>query len=277
MVSATEAVLPETRAMEFREASSQVDETLDWFDKRKEAANELYRQKRFQDALDQYVQLLQDLDSKLATQRDAATCTDRSSSELKAPEPSVVENGVSDSAIADDEEDASSPTGSDPESHETTESVMPVLRAILRLNMAACALEMGQYEDTIDHCNWVLTYEPSNLKALYRCGKAHFMLKQYSKADYFLRESLKQLSRTGRRGSSKMLREVNRMLQEIDKHSSKRFRGMFDRLDLYADRELPKQLKRSSNTLWKLGILSAIVTVGILVLAYVLMLFMNTS
>lgn len=207
-------LLEQVYTMEGREGNmgtdqQRMDMLFKEMERRKEQANEIYRAKQFEDAFDRYQTLLHDLD-KVTTEEDS-----------------------------------------------THHAEVTPLRAILHLNLAACALEMKRYQETVEHCTRVLQVEPSNAKASYRMGKAYYLLKRYDKADYYLRDSLTHterhhaLSKDDRDGipmnfnnSNKIMRDVRIMLQNIDaqKKRKNRFRGMFDRVELYGDRKLPKRL-----------------------------------
>lgn len=232
----------------------------DQFERRKEEANALYGRRHFQEALRSYSDLLADLDSHLNLQQQQQQQTQKQKEK----------------------------TAQD-------DSYLPMFRAILHLNMASCALAMRQYQDAVLHCGKVLDIEPSNVKALYRCGKAYYMLKRYAKADYYLRESLKHLTKTqsaahhnssssssssgdvedqiskNKQDSDRMFQGVSRMLKDIEKRRNRRWRGWLDRLEIYDDRKVPQ--RRSLSRWLSLSISGsvAIMVVVVLIIAYLMM------
>lgn len=56
------------------------------------------------------------------------------------------------------------------------------LTSVLRSNRAACALALGNYGDAKRDCRDALVADPSNMKALYRLGRACVLLRQWSQA-----------------------------------------------------------------------------------------------
>lgn len=48
------------------------------------------------------------------------------------------------------------------------------MKVPLLLNYSQCRLLDSDYYAVIEHCNEVLNFDPNNVKALFRRGKAHF-------------------------------------------------------------------------------------------------------
>eukprot|EP00271_Cylindrocystis_brebissonii_P016983 TRINITY_DN4234_c0_g1_i1.p1 TRINITY_DN4234_c0_g1~~TRINITY_DN4234_c0_g1_i1.p1 ORF type:complete len:206 (-),score=54.85 TRINITY_DN4234_c0_g1_i1:358-975(-) len=93
------------------------------------------------------------------------------------------------------------------------------------LNLAACALKRGRYEDAISNCSVVLAEEPANVKALFRRGKARAALGQSDAA----KKDLSQANKLA--PSDKAVLKELQLLKESDRESlevqKKLFKSMF--------------------------------------------------
>ncbi|KAK9503650.1 hypothetical protein O3M35_010166 [Rhynocoris fuscipes] len=59
------------------------------------------------------------------------------------------------------------------------------------LNYAQCKLSLKEYYEVIEHCSTVLQYDPENIKALFRRGKAHASVWNYEEAKKDFEAALK--------------------------------------------------------------------------------------
>lgn len=60
----------------------------------------------------------------------------------------------------------------------------------LHLNIAACKLQLKDYEGVVEDCDQVLESDPNNVKALFRKGQALVNLKDWDKAEDMLKKAL---------------------------------------------------------------------------------------
>uniref|UniRef100_A0A170X9A4 Ah receptor-interacting n=1 Tax=Triatoma infestans TaxID=30076 RepID=A0A170X9A4_TRIIF len=76
------------------------------------------------------------------------------------------------------------------------------------LNYAQCKLNLKDYYEVIEHCSTVLQYDPTNVKALFRRGKAHAAIWNYKEAKSDFEQSLKL--------DPSLSACINKCLKEID-------------------------------------------------------------
>jgi len=107
------------------------------------------------------------------------------------------------------------------------------VQVMLLLNVAACCLKQGDYDEAVAHCNAVLKKQPENPKALYRRGVAQGNLGLLAEANADLRHVLRLTDKT----DTATLRDVRRELEKV-KHKVEEDRGLAKRM-LGQERGLP--------------------------------------
>jgi len=101
------------------------------------------------------------------------------------------------------------------------------------LNIAACKIKLGDYQDAIKNCDDVLKVQPDNVKALFRKGQAFNCIDNWE-------ESTKALTRTlelepQNVDAKKELAKIKQKRMEQDQKDKKIFGGLFDRLSKMQD------------------------------------------
>eukprot|EP00039_Didymoeca_costata_P005647 m.83335 g.83335 ORF g.83335 m.83335 type:complete len:250 (-) comp12916_c0_seq3:302-1051(-) len=96
----------------------------------------------------------------------------------------------------------------------------------LLLNLAACQLKDGQFQGAIDASTMVLKKEPNNIKALFRRGKAHLLIRRNTE------EALADLKRANElspndKNIKRALQDCLEQTNQQNKKDSEKFRGMF--------------------------------------------------
>mmetsp|Transcript_13333 Transcript_13333/g.30408 ORF Transcript_13333/g.30408 Transcript_13333/m.30408 type:complete len:389 (+) Transcript_13333:104-1270(+) len=107
------------------------------------------------------------------------------------------------------------------------------VQVMLLLNVAACCLKQGDYDEAVKHCNAVLKKQPENQKALYRRGVAQGNLGLLAEASADLRTVLRHTEKT----DTATLRDVRRELEKV-KQKVEEDRGLAKRM-LGQERSVP--------------------------------------
>jgi len=96
------------------------------------------------------------------------------------------------------------------------------------LNIAACKLKIGDYQDVIKNCDDVLKVQPDNIKALFRKGQALNTLDVWDEAKQLLSRALElDPQNTDAKKELALLKQKRR---QQDQKDSKIFGGLFERM-----------------------------------------------
>lgn len=113
------------------------------------------------------------------------------------------------------------------------------LKTICTLNIAACYIKLKKFKDCIFHCEQVLMEQPKNVKANYRAAVANFELHEYEKSKKYLNIAKQECK------DEKQLALIQKMLDKIEQEDKKfkamrkkMFAGMFDKIQLYPDKQM---------------------------------------
>ena len=93
------------------------------------------------------------------------------------------------------------------------------------LNLAACSLNQKRYEEALEECRLVLRIDEKNVKAMYRAGKALFLMSNFDEAVDVLKEASK-LSPTDKHIAA-LYSKAKKSLSDISKSQRSTFGGMF--------------------------------------------------
>lgn len=94
----------------------------------------------------------------------------------------------------------------------------------LLLNYAQCKLLMKEYTEVIRHTSQVLEFDPTNVKALFRRGKAHSACWDEEEAKRDL-EHVTELDPSLRKAVEKELRGLHERVQEKEREERSRLKG----------------------------------------------------
>ncbi|KAL1450846.1 hypothetical protein WDU94_003161 [Cyamophila willieti] len=92
------------------------------------------------------------------------------------------------------------------------------------LNFSQCKLDEKDYYDVIEHTTTVLSYEPDNIKALYRRGKAHMNVWNTEEAKSDL-EKVATLDSTLLGSVNSLLKQLSERVKEKDEETKNRIKG----------------------------------------------------
>jgi hypothetical protein len=127
--------------------------------------------------------------------------------------------------------------GSQPSSGCAIDPQVSQLRRTLHLNVAACALKLGDWKGAAAACDYVLAGEPSNPKALFRLARAYEGQRKLEKAEVAAAAVLKVDE--GNTEARKLLEGIRSQLTQ----QKKMFGGLFERAksegggSLYAEKD----------------------------------------
>jgi len=97
------------------------------------------------------------------------------------------------------------------------------------LNIAACKLKIGDYQDVIKNCDDVLKVQPDNVKALFRKGQALNTLDVWDEAKQLLSRALELDPQNT--DVKKELAILKQKRQQQDQKDKKVFGGLFERMN----------------------------------------------
>lgn len=92
------------------------------------------------------------------------------------------------------------------------------------LNYAQCKLLEKDYYPVIEHCTTVLESEPSNVKALFRRGKAHIAVWNCREGEEDLKRAA-ELDPALQKAVQKELRELEEMERKKDSEDREKYKG----------------------------------------------------
>ncbi len=116
---------------------------------------------------------------------------------------------------------------------------MAGLTETLNLNLAACYLRTEQLPKCVTTCTAAIAVNESSAKAYFRRGQARFKMGDIDSAEKDIRKA-SQLAPSDvaiRKELQKVLAEQKRLKQK----QAKAFKGFFDKLDMYEDKEGAKK------------------------------------
>jgi len=105
------------------------------------------------------------------------------------------------------------------------------------LNLAACKLKTGDYQDTIKNCDDVLKIQPDNVKALFRKGQAYNALDNWDECKKALLRCL-ELS-PDNADAKKELAKLRQKIVNQDKKDRLVYAGIFDKLSKMQEEPAP--------------------------------------
>lgn len=103
--------------------------------------------------------------------------------------------------------------------NEIEEKKVPLL-----LNYAQCKLLMKEYAEVIRHTSQVLEYDPKNVKALFRRGKAHSASWNTEEAEVDLK-SVIELDPSLRKAVEKELKDLHERVQRKNREEGEKLKG----------------------------------------------------
>ena len=99
------------------------------------------------------------------------------------------------------------------------------LKKACYLNLAACQLKLQQFASVEGNCKKVLSMDPDNVKALYRCSSAMLHMNRVDEAKTLLQKAREIQPRNG--AVLTLLKETVQKLKEHDTRMAKALRPMF--------------------------------------------------
>jgi len=104
---------------------------------------------------------------------------------------------------------------------------MEALELVCHLNLAACALSCGRFEQALEESRIALSMDGRSSKALYRAGKALLGMRKFAEAAEVLGEA-SELS-PGDRNVATLLAKAKRSAREVSKTQRASYGGMFSK------------------------------------------------
>jgi tetratricopeptide (TPR) repeat protein len=116
------------------------------------------------------------------------------------------------------------------------------IRVVAESNMAICYIKLGQYSLAEEHCEKALAIDSKNIKALYRRAVARMEQGKYIESNKDLLTILEyDPSNTA---AHQMLRRLKSMEKESNAKLGKMYGGIFEKLNLYEDKNhVPSQTR----------------------------------
>ena len=91
-------------------------------------------------------------------------------------------------------------------------------------NYSLCKLHLGEFYACIEHTTYILEYQPNNVKALFRRGKAHMAVWNVKEARSDL-EKCAGIDPTMEQDIQAQLNHLNQLLSKKDKEEREKFKG----------------------------------------------------
>lgn len=107
-------------------------------------------------------------------------------------------------------------------------SLLDDLQVSCMLNLAACAQKQSLYSDALRHCNKVLQMRPSHPKALYRRGQTLTSISEWDPARADFRK-MAELDPSTQQDADLMLAKVNRLEKAAVASERGQFKGFLER------------------------------------------------
>lgn len=108
------------------------------------------------------------------------------------------------------------------------------IKVVVESNMALCCIKLGQYSLAEEHCEKALAIDSKNIKALYRRAVARMEQGKYIESKQDLLKTLEY--DPNNTAAHKMLRKLKNMEKESDVKLGKIYGGIFEKINLYEDR-----------------------------------------
>lgn len=182
------------------------EEKLQWALETKDEANQLYKEKRFAEAMDRYVEALTATNFGSKAAKTSANSSSKSESPVAGDsESGQIDDGTekANEVLTKSSAQVSSP---DEKSDDNVEDlVVPVL-----CNLTACCLELQQWAKVVLFAEQIFQLRPLCRKAHYRQGVALLNLNEYSLAIQSLETALQSLPPDSEQKESMPLNDTER-------------------------------------------------------------------
>jgi FKBP-type peptidyl-prolyl cis-trans isomerase len=131
-------------------------------------------------------------------------------------------------------------TGAAAEHREKADQLVVQIKA----NLAMCLLKQADYPLTISVCSEALLLDPHNIKVLFRRAQAYEHLREHEEALRDLSHIAQQEGKTSS-AVAKLVQKVKQAKVHENRAQARIFGGMFDKLSLVSDDELPPEARQA--------------------------------